>query len=211
LPLGNHDLSRLNIQRTPDELEMIFAFSLAMPGIPFIYYGNEIGMRQLYDLPHVEGAYKPRAGARTPMQWNKQANLGFSTAEPSKLYLPVDTSADAPTVEEQLKDPNSLLNRVKKLIHLRKAEPALAAYAEFVPVYAKENTYPFIFARAAGNEVILAIFNPAARVEKATFKLNDKFSNFRLIAGKKSKVSRKGYEYSVTVEGQSYSLYKISK
>nr|MBP8976727.1 glycosylase [Bacteroidota bacterium] len=211
LPLGNHDLSRLNIQRTTDELEMIFAFSLVMPGIPFIYYGNEIGMRQLYDLPHVEGAYKPRAGARTPMQWNKQTNLGFSTAEPSKLYLSVDTSADAPTVDEQLKDPNSLLNRVKKLIHLRKTEPALAAYAEFVPVYAKENTYPFIFSRAADNEVILAIFNPAARVEKATFKLNDKFSNFRLIGGKKSKVSRKGYEYSVTVEGQSYSLYKISK
>jgi len=75
LPLGNHDLSRLNIQRTEHELEMIFAFSLAMPGIPFIYYGNEIGMRQLYDLPHVEGAYKPRAGARTPMQWARGKNL----------------------------------------------------------------------------------------------------------------------------------------
>ena len=77
---------------------MIFAFSLAMPGIPFIYYGNEIGMRQLYDLPHVEGAYKPRAGARTPMQWSAGKNLGFSTAESDKIYLPVDSAADAPTV-----------------------------------------------------------------------------------------------------------------
>ena len=66
LPLGNHDLSRLNIKRSYKELEMIFAFSIAMPGIPFIYYGNEIGMRQLYNMPYVEGAYKPRAGARSP-------------------------------------------------------------------------------------------------------------------------------------------------
>ena len=79
LPLGNHDQARLGNKRTDKELEMIFAFSLAMPGIPFIYYGNEIGMRQLADdLPYVEGAYKPRAGARTPMQWSAGKNLGFS-------------------------------------------------------------------------------------------------------------------------------------
>ncbi|MEJ2306524.1 MAG: alpha-amylase family glycosyl hydrolase [candidate division WOR-3 bacterium] len=60
LPLGNHDLSRLNIERSTDDLEIIFAFSLTMPGVPFIFYGNEIGMRQLYGLPYVEGAYKPR-------------------------------------------------------------------------------------------------------------------------------------------------------
>ena len=85
---------------------MIFAFSFAMPGIPFIYYGNEIGMRQLEDLPCVEGAYKPRAGARTPMQWSSDKNRGFSTADSSKLYLPVDSSPDAPTVENQQRDPN---------------------------------------------------------------------------------------------------------
>ena len=107
LPLGNHDVSRLNIRRTRHELEMIFAFSFAMPGIPFIYYGNEIGMRQLYDLPYVEGAYKPRAGARTPMQWSPGKNLGFSTADSGKLYLPLDSSPDAPTVEGQQLNPNS--------------------------------------------------------------------------------------------------------
>ena len=83
LPIGNHDLSRLNIKRTNGELEMIIAFSIAMPGIPFIFYGNEIGMRQLYGNPFVEGAYKPRAGGRTPMQWTPGRNLGFSTAPPA--------------------------------------------------------------------------------------------------------------------------------
>jgi len=209
LPLGNHDLSRLNINRTDNELEMIIAFSMAMPGIPFIYYGNEIGMRQIYDLPYVEGAYKPRAGARTPMQWAPGKNLGFSTAPAEKLYLPVDSAPDAPTVTTQEKNPNSLLNRVRRLINLRHAEPALAAYAEFVPVYAKPDGYPFIFARAAGNEIILAVFNPAAREAHARFKLNISVKKFSLLSGKESRIVSQGNQYELTLGPQSYSIYKL--
>ncbi|MBN1377835.1 MAG: hypothetical protein JXA04_01215, partial [Gammaproteobacteria bacterium] len=84
LPLGNHDLSRLNIKRSTKDLEIIYAFSLTMPGIPFIFYGNEIGMKQLYGLPYVEGAYKPRAGGRTPMQWTAGKNKGFSQGDPDQ-------------------------------------------------------------------------------------------------------------------------------
>ena len=209
LPLGNHDLSRLNIKRTDKELEMIFAFSLAMPGIPFIYYGNEIGMRQLYNMPYVEGAYKPRAGARSPMQWSPGKNCGFSTVEFDKLYLPVDTTADAPTVEVEEKDPNSLLNKVRMLIQLKKKEPALTAYAEFVPVYAKENSYPFIFARANGKDVVLAIFNPAASEETAEFSLNINAKEFKLLMGDESKIETNGNNYKLTIGRQSYSLYKL--
>jgi len=208
LPLGNHDLSRLNIRRSPKELEMLFAFSFAMPGIPFIYYGNEIGMRQLYDLPHVEGAYPPRAGARTPMQWSSGKNLGFSTAGPSQLYLPVDSSPDAPTVEAQKKDSHSLLNQVRRLIHLRKTEPALCAYAEFVPIYAKENTYPFIFARALGKDLVLALFNPADRQETAQFKLNVKVHRFEKLVGDAISIQRNNFVYTVRMPGISYAIYK---
>lgn len=211
LPLGNHDLSRLNINRTEDELEMIIAFSLTMPGIPFIYYGNEIGMRQLYDLPHVEGAYKPRAGARTPMQWSPGKNLGFSNSVPEKLYLPIDAASDAPNVEAQEKDTNSLLNKVRRLIKLKKDQPALTAYAEFVPVYAKENTYPFIFARSAGEEIVLAIFNPAARNKSAGFSLNISAKKFELLAGSESEIKTEGSSYKINIKGQSYSLYKLIK
>jgi len=209
LPIGNHDLSRLNIKRTDNELEVIIAFSMVMPGIPFIYYGNEIGMRQLYGNPFVEGAYKPRAGARTPMQWNRTVNLGFSTAEPKKLYLPVDKNTDAPNVQSQEENPNSLLNRVRRLIQLKKKEPALAAYAEFVPVYAKDNTYPFIFARAAGENIILAIFNPAAKEQSAKFSLNIKVKEFNLVAGTESKIDMNGDKFDLNIGGQSYSIYKI--
>ncbi len=211
LPLGNHDLSRLNIRRSTDDLEIIFAFSLTMPGIPFIFNGNEIGMRQLYGLPYVEGAYKPRAGGRTPMQWTSGRNKGFSTASAEKLYLPVDTAKDAPSVADQEKEPNSLLNRVKRLIQLRKKEKALTAYAEFVPVYAKENTYPFIYARACGEEMILVILNPAGREEKANFSLKPLISRYELLAGTEMIMEIQEDRYQVVTPAQSYAIYKLVK
>ena len=143
------------------------------------------------------------------MQWTPGRNLGFSTAPPEKLYLPVDAAEDAPNVESQENDPNSLLNSVRKLIELKKSEPALAAYAEFVPVYAKENAYPFIFARAAGKETILAIFNPADRTEAAEFALNIDAVSLELLAGKKIEISNSNRIYSVNMPGISYAIYKL--
>ncbi len=209
LPLGNHDVSRLNIRRTDHELEMIFAFSFAMPGIPFIYYGNEIGMRQLYDLPYVEGAYKPRAGARTPMQWTSGKNLGFSTADSAKLYQRVDSAPDAPTVEAQQNNPNSLLNHVRRLIQLRKTEPSLAGYAEFVPVVADSNAYPFVFVRAADKSVVLAAFNPGEKTVSTTFTLNVKAAYMSLLAGDKLKISNHEGTYNLEMPGMSYAIYKL--
>lgn len=209
IPLGNHDNARINIKRTPKELEMIYAFALTMPGIPFIYYGNEIGMKQLDNMPFVEGAYMPRAGNRSPMQWTSGKNLGFSISDPRNLYLPVDPSPDAPNVEVQDKDMASLLNKTRFLIALRKQEPALAGASEFVPVYANENTYPLVYARSAGNEVIIALFNPADRIEKAAFRLNIWAKGFRLLAGDKIRLSNKGQEYTVEMPSISYSVYKV--
>lgn len=209
IPMGNHDNARINVNRTDKELAMIYAFGLTMPGVPFVYYGNEIGMRQLYGLPNVEGAYPPRSGDRTPMQWAPGKNLGFSTGDPANLYLPVDAAADAPTVAAQENDPASLLNDFRKLTALKGSEAALTSYAEFVPVYAKPNTYPFIYARASGNEVILCIFNPANRAEKADFSLNLKAKSFKLLLGDKLNITNKGQNYSVEVPAISYALYKL--
>ena len=54
-------------------------FFLTMPGIPFIYYGDEIGMKFQMNLPNKEGSNE-RSGTRTPMQWTKGKNAGFSTS-----------------------------------------------------------------------------------------------------------------------------------
>ena len=211
LPLGNHDIARLNANRTTDDLEMIMAFGLTMPGVPFIYYGNEIGMRQLQDLPQIEGAYKPRAGARTPMQWTGDRNLGFSTAEPSQLYLPVDAAPDAPNVAAEERDPASLLNRVRRLIALKHTEPALAAYAEFVPLFAKENTYPFVYARASGGNELLIVINPAARPSVAQFPLAVTVSDWQLLAGTAVRFTRQESELRLEVPAQSYAIYRLRK
>ena len=199
----------MNVNRTADELEIIMAFGITMPGIPFIYYGNEIGMRELYNVPQIEGAYKPRAGARTPMQWTPGINRGFSTADFSKLYLPVDTSNDAPNVETEQQDPNSLLNRVKKLIQLKHSEPALAAYSEFVPLYAKENTYPFVYARADEKETLLVFLNPAEKSASAEFQMEIPYKKLQLLAGKEMKISRKNKMLIVDVPGTTYAVYKL--
>ena len=211
LPLGNHDLARLNNNRSADDLEMIMAFGLTMPGVPFIYYGNEIGMRQLQDLPQIEGAYKPRAGARTPMQWTGGKNLGFSTAEPSQLYLPVDAAPDAPNVATEENDPASLLNRVRRLIALKHTEPALAAYAEFVPLYARENTYPFVYARASGGDLLLIIMNPAAQPVTAGFSFPVDYRELRLVAGKEINVVKTPAGMQIAAPGQTYAIYRVMK
>ncbi len=209
LPLGNHDIARINNKRTTDEIEMIMAFGLTMPGVPFIYYGNEIGMRQLDGLPQVEGAYKPRAGARSPMQWTGGRNLGFSTAEPSRLYLPVDPAADAPNVAAQEGDAGSLLNRVRRLIALKHAEPALAAYAEFVPLYARPDACPFVYARASGGHVVLAVFNPAARPASAEFPLPVPHREFKLLAGRAVSLTPGPSGIKIEVPGSTYALYRV--
>jgi maltose alpha-D-glucosyltransferase/alpha-amylase len=210
LPVGNHDIARLGNNRTDDELEMLTAFGLTMPGVPFLYYGTEIGMRQLgNDLPQVEGAYKPRAGARTPMQWAPGANLGFSAAAPEKLYLPVDAAPDAPTVAAQEANPNSLLNRTRRLIRLKHEEPALAGYAEFVPLFAEPNTYPFVFARASGRSVLLVAFNPAARPVSAEFGFTVANKGFELLAGRAAQVRVEAGRLRFEMAAQSYAIYRV--
>ena len=212
LPLGNHDNARLGNKRTDKELEIIYAFGFTMPGVPFLYYGNEIGMRQLpKDWPQVEGAYQPRNGARTPMQWSSDKNLGFSSGDAANLYLPVDPAADAPNVAAQEKNPNSLLRR---LIALRHSEPALANYAEFVPVYPSQDApdpYPFVYARAAGNNVVLVMLNPRAKASDATFNINVKFSGTKLLAGDAFKIehNKKSGNMTIHMPATSYAVVKL--
>ena len=142
----NHDTPRES--RTLDTMErkLAYAFFLTMPGVPFLYYGDEIGMRYQENLPTKEGGYA-RTGTRTPMQWSSGHNLGFSEANPQLLYLPVDNDAFAPTVENASADPDSLFHTVRDLIRLRHAEEDLQADAQFEVLYAEKNCFPFVFRR----------------------------------------------------------------
>ena len=166
---GLHDTIRISVNRTQKELEFIYAFMFTVPGVPFIYYGDEIGMKY-QNLPSKEGGYR-RTGSRTPMQWTSGKNAGFSSGPGNQLYLPLGPDYRRLNVEVQEKNPRSLLNRVRKLTALRKQTPALQADAEFIPVYAEPDKYPLIYLRSAGRQKILVAVNPSGKSVKVKFEL----------------------------------------
>jgi len=142
----NHDTPRLTRDYSFLELVLAYAFIFSMPGVPFLYYGDEIGMRYNAELVSKEGGYQ-RTGSRTPMQWDSSENLGFSIADKESLYLPVDETINAPNVESQENDHNSLLNHVKHFIQLRNEMPDLQAAGDFEIIYAQQNHFPFLYRR----------------------------------------------------------------
>ncbi len=162
IPSGNHDMNRMALTLDETEMKLAFAFLLSMPGAPFIYYGDEIGMRYVKGLTSVEGGYG-RTGSRSPMQWDSGINAGFGNSAPDKLYIPLDPDPNRPTVEKSIADENSLYHEVKKLISLRKAHPALESKGKIDFICAEKNAYPLAYTREADGEKILAVINPSAR------------------------------------------------
>jgi maltose alpha-D-glucosyltransferase/alpha-amylase len=157
---GNHDCMRTSFNLNDQERKLAFAFLLTMPGAPFIYYGDEIGMMYRW-LPTKEGGYH-RTGTRTPMQWNSGKNLGFSDAEAEKLYLPVDPNPGNATVEAQEADPDSMLNHIRRVLALRKANPDLGNYSPMEVYYAEKGDKLFALKRG---EMIVAV-NPGLTVKE---------------------------------------------
>jgi alpha-glucosidase len=137
LVLSNHDVSR-HASRYDDPVHgesrarLAALLLLALRGTPFVYYGEEIGMRSV-EIPE-ERLQDPlartlhpklsRDPARTPMQWEPGAGAGFTSVEP---WLPVGPDAKWRNVEAQRADPTSLLWLYRDLIDLRRRTAALRA------------------------------------------------------------------------------------
>ncbi len=166
IPSGNHDMDRLAKHLSQEEMKIAFAFLLSMAGAPFIYYGDEIGMRYVENLVSVEGGYG-RTGSRSPMQWDDSPNAGFSSAPSEKLYIPVDPDICRPTVKNQSADENSLYNEVKRLIDVRMAHKALCSKGAIRFVGMSEKQYPLCYLRSYEDERILVVINPSS--EKQCF------------------------------------------
>ncbi|HQF37579.1 MAG TPA: alpha-amylase family glycosyl hydrolase [Opitutaceae bacterium] len=208
IPSGNHDtVPRLGNGRDARDSAVALAFLLTMPGVPFLYYGDEIGLRALDGLPSKEGGYG-RTGCRTPMQWDASANAGFSTAPAAQLYLPVDPAATRPTVAAELADPQSLLRTVQALIALRKAHPALQASGEFEPLVAEQAAWPFVFRRAAQGESILVALNPTDRAVTATLPGSFVAQQLAPLLGEPSAFARAGKAWAVTLPPVSFAIVR---
>ena len=164
--IENHDEPRgasrflPSYAQTPDGIKMLGTISLLLRGIPFIYHGQEIGMRNakwssmeefndistkdqyhtareagLSDQEALEVCSRmSRDNARTPMQWTSGENGGFTKGTP---WLKVNPLFKDVNVEAQEQDPDSVLNYYRKLVALRKSDELkeVFTYGEFLPEY----------------------------------------------------------------------------
>jgi len=114
--LRNHDQTRTihDLGGDPKAAGLAATIQFCLPGVPFIYYGEEIGMSAIKQ--HGDEAI------RTPMQWNNAPNAGFSQSKPWTNFLPGRSKAN---VKTQHAKRNSLLNLYRRLTRLRGAHPAL--------------------------------------------------------------------------------------
>lgn len=167
MPVCSHDIWRMNrLERdTPEEIKTALTLFLTMPWPPIIYYGEEIGLRNQENAPTKEGSYssRNRSSCRTPMQWEKALNAGFSTAAPEDLYLPIDPNPEYPNVAAQEQDPASILNYVRTLIQLRKDLPALGTAGDWKVVSKVDQPYPLAYLRSFEGQRVLIVLNPSGK------------------------------------------------
>jgi maltose alpha-D-glucosyltransferase/alpha-amylase len=199
LPTANHDFSRLSCgPRTHEQLGPAFALLLTWPTLPAIYYGDEIGMRYLPGMPDKEGSrLEPtnnRAGSRTPMQWDDTANAGFSTADPDRLYLPIDPDPGRPTVAAQRADAGSLLHQVRRLIAVRKAHPALGARGSVEVLHVG---YPFAYVRGGTHLVVVNPRRAPARLALPTATPHGRTVEARGVTIDNGEVRADGFSYGI--------------
>ena len=211
LPSANHDYQRPNIgtRNTPDQLKVAMTFFLTMPGVPFIYYGDEIGMKYQMDLPNKEGSNE-RAGTRTPMQWNKTANAGFSTSSPDKLYLPVDTENGKLTVEAQDNVKGSLLEYTRQLTKLRHSTKALDNDGDWKLLNGKDQSYPMVYERTAGSEKYVVVLNPSGKSASISIATLGKKAESVLTSGKVEYKTSKAHD-TIKASGISAAIFKMTE
>jgi glycosidase len=145
--LTNHDQDRvMNVLADVDKAKVAAALLLTNPGVPFIYYGEEIGMV----------GRKPDEDIRRPMQWDAtEGSAGFSTA--SRVWRPPDSSYKTVNVESQRDDPRSLWRYYRDLISLRNTHAALRVGDMIILDTDARKVYSYL--RYTDDEALLVIIN----------------------------------------------------
>ncbi len=206
--LSNHDQDRIMdvFGNQAGKVKVAAAIYLTLPGIPYIYYGEEIGMN---------GA-KPDEFIRRPMQWTDGYAAGFTEGTP---WINLNANYPSFNVENEAADPNSLLNAYKALIQLRNQEDALQMGTyEAVP---SSGSGIFAFLRQYENETILVVVNTSSQnysnitldlgstnILPATYLAKDLLANnenFSLQVGNDKNI--RGFDMA----GRSYKLFKFNQ
>lgn len=218
IPTGNHDFQRIRCGRRDDlrEVQAALTFFLTQPGVPCLYYGDEIGMRFIDGLPDKEGSLLSkgnRAGSRTPMQWDESAGAGFSSASPEQFYLPIDALNDRPNVESQQADSSSTLNLVRTLLRLRETYPALACRGSIEFLTSARQPYPMVYERRKGSQRLLVCINPSGQPTKTSYRFSKGVRSFLPIfvtpGREKPKLTVKGNKVLLETPALSFGIYLI--
>jgi alpha-amylase len=144
--LTNHDQNRVMSQLQGDEnrAKLAATILLTSPGVPFIYYGEEIG----------QSGVKPDEDIRRPLQWDSSENAGFTAGSP---WRPPYEDYKERNISAQTEDPDSLLSHYRNLIHLRQEHEALQT-GDWTQVDTNQfRTYAFL--RHNEDEAILVLLN----------------------------------------------------
>lgn len=148
--LTNHDQDRFisRVRDNPDAAKLGAYMYLTLPGVPFIYYGEEIGMSGSRTLPDTD------AERRTPMQWDDSENAGFTSDEP---WFEVNGDYSAVNVEAEMENPDSIWNVYNTLIDLRNDNPALRT-GDFAEV-TSESRKVLSYLRYTDEQTLLIVIN----------------------------------------------------
>jgi glycosidase len=144
--LRNHDQTRTMTELKGNfaKAKVAAALLLTLPGFPFVYYGEEIGMT----------GNKPDPRLRTPMHWKRTRAAGFTTG---MAWEPLQADSMTANVEAQENDRRSLLNHYRALIHLRSANPAIGS-GDFVPLLTGNDGIA-AYLRRNGNHNVIVVAN----------------------------------------------------
>ncbi|MCE6987816.1 alpha-amylase family glycosyl hydrolase [Dyadobacter sp. CY323] len=164
--LGNHDKPRIASRIGKSQAKVAAMMLLTLRGTPTIYYGDEIGMRDvpipMNEIVDPQGLNMPelnvsRDPSRTPMQWSSEINGGFSQYKP---WLRLPYNSGRVNVEVQKQDPHSMLRFYTKLIALRKEHAALNI-GTYTPEYSDEQLISYV--REHSDSKFLVILNLSHR------------------------------------------------
>ncbi|TSC27493.1 alpha-amylase family glycosyl hydrolase [Corallococcus sp. Z5C101001] len=148
--LTNHDMVRLATQFSNDtsKLGLAAAVLLTLPGAPFLYYGEELGLGN--------GAGNNDEAKRTPMPWTAAPGGGFTTGTP---WYGFSSGRETANVEAQRASPGSLLSRYRSLIHARQGSEALrtGGLRLFTATTGVSRTLAFV--RMRDDEQVLVVHN----------------------------------------------------
>ncbi len=169
--LGNHDRSRLATRLGQRHVRTAAMLLLTLRGTPTLYYGDEIGMQDVEIGPElvqdpwerrVPGRGLGRDPVRTPMQWDETPHGGFCMAQ-AQPWLPLAGDADSVNVASQRVDSSSLLTLYRRLLALRRSEPALSI-GGYRTVAATDDL--LVYERAAGRVRMLVALNLGSHGEE---------------------------------------------